>query len=111
MVENPRKDTARHEFCFSWLLLETVVGARAPLVASFLVARTLITEGFMSSKREPIKLRTLFILGALLIVVGVMVMKSVSSLAGGIINILGQILILDAIITAIVRKFRRKPEA
>lgn len=38
MVINPRKGTARHEYFFSWLLLETVVGAKASLVAGFLVA-------------------------------------------------------------------------
>lgn len=38
MVAKPRKGTARHEYFFSWLPLETVVGAKASLVAGFLVA-------------------------------------------------------------------------
>lgn len=34
---NQRKETARHEYFFALLLLETVVGAKASLVAGFLV--------------------------------------------------------------------------
>jgi hypothetical protein len=38
MVKKPRKEKARHEYFFSWLPLETVVGAQASLVAGFLIA-------------------------------------------------------------------------
>ena len=45
MVTNPRKETARHEYFFSWLPLETVVGAKAPLVAGFLIAANKLNGG------------------------------------------------------------------
>lgn len=55
MVTNPRKETARHEYYFSWSILETVLGDRkvAARGGLFCIVRPLIKGGDMKKKILP----------------------------------------------------------
>lgn len=55
MVTNPRKETARHEYYFSWSILETVLGGRKAAARGglFCMVRPLTKGGAVKKKILP----------------------------------------------------------